>query len=96
MDLLDLENMNIATNIAHQHKDKADHLVKILQNRFEQHFVRRIKDKIKCTHWSMQFAYANLVVNAACMVLSNHVKNEIRFIQDGDCILTPNTHNFYQ
>jgi hypothetical protein len=30
------------------------------------------------------------------MVLSNHVKNEIKFIQDGDCILAPNTHNFYQ
>lgn len=44
----------------------------------------------------MQFAYTNLTVCAACMVLSNHVKNEIKFIQDGDCILAPNTHNFYQ
>jgi hypothetical protein len=31
--------MNIMANIAHQQKDKADHLAKILQNRFEQHLV---------------------------------------------------------
>jgi hypothetical protein len=31
------------------------------------------------------------------MVLSNHVKNKIKFIQDEDCILAPpNIHNFYQ
>ncbi len=39
VDLLDLENMNITSNITHQQKEKADHLVKILQNRFEQHLV---------------------------------------------------------
>jgi hypothetical protein len=39
LDLLDLKNMNITTNITHQQKEKADHLVKILQNRFEQNLV---------------------------------------------------------
>jgi hypothetical protein len=39
VDLLDLENMNIMTNVTHQQKVKADHLGKILQKRFEQHFV---------------------------------------------------------
>ncbi len=57
--------------------------------------MRRIKDKIKRTHWSMQFASNNLPVSAACMVLSNHIKNNIKCIQDGDYILAPNTHNFY-
>jgi hypothetical protein len=95
VDLLDLKNMNITTIITHQQKEKADHLVKILQNRFEQHLVHRIKDKIKRTHWSMQFASDNLAVSAACMVLSYHIKNDIKCIQDGDCILAPNTHNFY-
>jgi hypothetical protein len=32
VDLLDLENMNVTTNIKQTQKDKADHLVKILQN----------------------------------------------------------------
>jgi hypothetical protein len=94
--LLDLENMNITTNVTHQQKDKADHLVKILQKRFKQHLVHQIKDKNKCTQWSMQFAYTNLAVSAACMVLSNHIKNEITCIHDGDCILATNTNNFYQ
>ena len=40
VDLLDLENMNVTTNITQPQKDKADHLVKILQNRFDQHLVR--------------------------------------------------------
>ncbi len=96
LDLLDLKNMNITTNITHQRKKKADHLVKILQNRIKQHLVRRIKDKIKRMHWSMQFASNNLAVSAAFLVLSNHIKNNIKCIQDGDCILAPNTHNFYQ
>jgi hypothetical protein len=77
VDLLDLENMNVTTNISQPQKDKADHLVKILQNRFDEHLVRRIKDKIKRTQWSMKFAYTNLAVSAACMVLSKHVKDEI-------------------
>jgi hypothetical protein len=96
VDLLDLENINTTTNITHQQKEKSDHLVKILQNRFKQHLVHQIKDKIKFTHWSIQFASNNLAVSAACMVLSNHIKNNIKCIQDGDCILAPNTHNFYQ
>ncbi len=97
VDLLDLENMNIMTNVTHQQKDKADHLVKILQKKIQQHLLHQIKDKLKCTQWSMQFAYyANLAVSAACMVLSNHIKNEITCIQDGYCILATNTHNFYQ
>ena len=33
VDLLDMENMNVTTNITQPQKDKADHLVKILQNR---------------------------------------------------------------
>jgi hypothetical protein len=45
VDLLDLKIMNITTNITCQQKEKADHLVKILQNRFEQHLVHRSKAK---------------------------------------------------
>ncbi len=53
VNLLDLEEMNMTTSITHQQKDKADRLVKILQNRFEQHLMRRINDKIKRTHWGV-------------------------------------------
>ncbi len=44
----------------------------------------------------MVFAHTNLAVSAACMILSNHVKDEIRCITDADCLLQSNTHNFYQ
>ena len=55
-----------------------------------------IQRQIKRTQWSMKFAYTNLAVSAACMVLSMHVKDKIRCIQNRDCILAPNSDNFYQ
>ncbi len=39
VNLLDLEEMNVATIITHQQEDKADCLIKILQIWFEQHLV---------------------------------------------------------
>jgi hypothetical protein len=37
--LLDLENMNVTSTITDKQKDKADHLMKILQDRFQQHLM---------------------------------------------------------
>ncbi len=37
--LLDLENMNVTSTITDKQKDKADHLLKILQDRFQQHLM---------------------------------------------------------
>jgi len=96
VNLLDLEEMNVTTSITHQQKDKADRLVRFYKTGLSSISCVESMTRIKRAHWSMQFAYNNLTVCAACMVLSNHVKNEIKFIQDGDCILAPNTHNFYQ
>jgi hypothetical protein len=48
--LLDLENLNVSPTISEQQKIKADHLVKILRDRFQQHLIHRIKDKCKRTH----------------------------------------------
>jgi hypothetical protein len=44
----------------------------------------------------MIFAHTNLAVSAACMILSNHVKDEIQCVTDADCLLQPNNRNFYQ
>jgi hypothetical protein len=80
--LLDLENLNVSMTIGEQQKIKADHLIKILQDRFQEHLIHCIRDKCKRTHWSMQFAYSNLAVSAACMVLSNHTVDNLRCLQD--------------
>ena len=37
--LLGLENMNVMSTITDKQKDKADHLLKILQDRFQPHFM---------------------------------------------------------
>jgi hypothetical protein len=51
--------------ISEQQKIKADHLIKILRDHFQQHLIHCIKDKCKCTPWSMHFAYSNLALQAA-------------------------------
>ncbi len=94
--LPNLENLNVLMMISEQQKIKADHLIKILQDRFQQHLIHRIKDKCKRTHWSMHFAYSNLAVSAACMVLSNHTGDELRCLQESDSLLSPTPYNFYQ
>jgi hypothetical protein len=94
--LLDLKNMNVTSTITEEQKVKADHLMKILQDRFQQHLMAQMENKSTRTHWSMIFASTNLAISAACMILSNHVKDKIRCITDADCCLQPNTHNFYQ
>ena len=94
--LLNLEDLNVTSTITTQQKIKADHLVKMLQHRFQQHLIHRIKDKCRRTHWSMLFAYSNLAVCAACMVLCNHVADELRVLQDSDSLLPPNPNNFFQ
>jgi hypothetical protein len=94
--LLDLENLNVSMMISEQQKIKADHLVKFLQDRFQQHLIHRIKDKCKRSHWSMHFAYSNLAVSAACMVLSNHTVDKLCCLQDSDSLLSPTPYNFYQ
>ncbi len=39
IDLLDLKNMNVTSTITDKQKDKEDHLMKILQDRFQQHLM---------------------------------------------------------
>jgi hypothetical protein len=94
--LLNLENLNVMTSITEQQKIKADHLFKILQGHFKQHLIHCIKDKYRCTHWSMHFAHSNLAVIAACMVLSNHAANKLWCLQDSDSLLSSTPYNYYQ
>jgi hypothetical protein len=94
--LLNLNDLNVTSTITTQQKIKADHLVKMLQHRFQQHLIHRIKDKSRRYHWSMLFAYSNLAICAACMVLCNHVADELCFLQDSDSLLPPNPYNFFQ
>jgi hypothetical protein len=53
--LLNLEDLNVTRTITTQQQIKAEYLVKMLQHRFQQHIIQRIKDKCWRTHWSMIF-----------------------------------------
>jgi hypothetical protein len=94
--LLNLEDLNVTNMITMQQKIKVDHLIIMLQHHFQQHLIHRIKDKCQRTHWSMIFAYSNLAVSAACMVLCNHAANELCCLQDSNSLLSPTPYNFFQ
>ena len=59
-------------------KDKADQLMNILADRFQPYVKRRIQEPSKHTHWCLKLALKNLAVVAAHMVLSDHVKEDLR------------------
>lgn len=94
MAIFELEKLDISGTVDQEMKDKADLLVKLLQERYKDHVKKRIKTVSRRTHWSMKLAYKNLAVSAACMVLSNHVKMDLKCLDESACLLAINHNNF--
>ena len=74
-------------SISEEDKQKADELGRVLRHRYHIHVKRRVMDENKRTHWSLKLAYKNLSVCAAVMILSDHVKEDLRFLGDSSCLL---------
>jgi len=94
MAIFELEKLDISGTVDQEMKDKADLLVKLLQERYKDYVKKRIKTVSRRTHWSMKLAYKNLAVSAACMVLSNHVKMDLKCLDESACLLAINHNNF--
>ena len=92
--IFELEKLDISGAVDQDMKDKADLLAKLLQERYKDHVKKRIKTVSRRTHWSMKLAYKNLAVSAACMVLSNHVKMDLKCLDESACLLAINHNNF--
>ena len=79
--------VNPGASISDDKKTKADHLVKILCLRFKLFLKQRIARKTRRAHWSMSFAYNNLHVVAAVMILSGHLKMDLESLNETDGLL---------
>ena len=68
-------------------KRTADRLDRILRVRFKIFLKARIRQKSRRNHWSMRFAYNNIPVVAAVMVLSGHLKSDLDCLNERDSLL---------
>jgi hypothetical protein len=75
-------------------KAKGDYLVKILRGRMKQLLKKRIENESKRTHWSFNLASKNLTIVAAYMIMVDHVKTDLKCLDEYDSLLSHCTHKF--
>lgn len=73
-------------------KVAADQLLILLRSRFKVLLKRRIQQASWRNHWSMRFAYRNLPVVAAVLVLSGHIKSDLGCLNEQDSLLTTDSN----
>ena len=76
------------------HKDKADLLLVKLHEQFKEHVNLRVKQVSKRNHWVLKLAWKILSVVASVMLLSNHLKMELKSLGEHACLLAVNTNPF--
>jgi hypothetical protein len=95
INLLDLEKTTRALReISSSDKDKADLLLVKLCERFKKHVNLRVKQVLKRNHCVLKLAWKNLSVVASIMLLSNHLKMELKCLGEHACLLAVNTNQF--
>ena len=82
------------SDVSQSMKSAANRLVAILRSRFKVFLKRRIKQKSRRNHWSMNFAFRNLPVVAAILVLSGHVKSDLECLNETDSLLVTDSSCF--
>ena len=82
------------SDVSQSMKSAANRLVAILRFRFKVFLKRRIKQKSRRDHWSMKFAFRNLPVVAAILVLNGHVKSDLEYLNETDSLLVTNLSCF--
>ena len=75
------------TEVSEELASKADLLLRMLNHRFRIFLMERVPVKSKRAHWTMEFAYNNMPVNAAVMVLSGHLPMALECLSESDCLL---------
>ena len=75
-------------------KEKADLLLTKLCERFKVHVKNRVKQAVKKNHWVLRFAFKNLPIIAATMILSKHLKLDLKCLGKSECLLSSNSNQF--
>ena len=92
IELFSVEKLVPSLTVDDAMKEKADLLVGMLRDRMKSLVKRRINSKEKQEHWALKLASKNLAVVAAYMVLADHVKEDLTFLDSTKSIL----HNTLQ
>ena len=93
--LLDLETTSdTTTEVTTTEKEKGDLLLIKLRERFKAHVKDRVKQAAKKNHWILKFAYKNLPIVAAAMILSKHLKLDLQCLGESECLLSSNANQF--
>ena len=93
--LLDLETTtDTKTEVSTTEKEKADLLLTKLCERFKVHVKNRVKQAVKKNHWILRFAFKNLPIIAATMILSKHLKLDLNCLGESECLLSSNANQF--
>ncbi len=87
--LLGLETTtNTTSEVSTAEKEKADLLLIKLHEQFQVHVKDRVKQTSKKNHWILRFAFKNLPIIAATMILSNHLKLYLKCLGESECLLS--------
>ncbi len=62
--------------------------------RFKSHVKAQVKQAAKQSHWILKFAFKNLPILAATMVLSKHLNIELKCLSKTSCLLGCNLKQF--
>jgi len=93
--LLDLKTTtDTATEVSTTEKEKADLLLIKLCERFKVHVKNRVKQAVKKNHWVLRFAFKNLLIITATMILSKHLKLDLKCLGESECLLSRNSNQF--
>ena len=64
-----------------------DLLLTKLCERFKVHMNNRVKQALKKNHWILRFAFMNLPIIAATMILSKHLKLDLKCLCESECLI---------
>ena len=93
--LLDLETTSdTTTEVTTTEKEKGDLLLIKLRERFKAHVKDRVKQAAKKNHWILRFAFKKLLIIAAMMIISKHLKIDLKCLGESECLLSSNANQF--
>ena len=54
----------------------------------------RVKQAVKKNHWVLRFAFKNLPIIAATMILLKHLRLDLKCLGESECLLSSNSNQF--
>jgi hypothetical protein len=92
--LFGIDDMLGSFSVTNAIKAKGDYLVKILRGQMKQLLKKRIQNESKRAHWSFNLVSKNLSIVVAYMVMVDHVKTDLKCLDEYDSLLSHRMHKF--